>query len=539
MGGILTTLAAPAGLIITGLGKAGPLTVSNAFLNGVLTVEKAASPVGPWLHERSIFSLNSTAAVPVPLGPGAGFYRALSVDVSGATNSWVFAPEEIINLDALASRLAAGNDPVSEKVGFQFSSATIDLLLAYPGGPDPALQQALTDEFNTVIRRGALYDDVTFATVHLSPSTEDLIAQSPTGLELRRLNRQLLEDAYPEELFQKRTTGFLNLASAYGLLSTIAGSGNINCSACNSWQPEFEDGLATDAALSSPHIAMADRAGNVYIADKRSHAIRMVTPDGTIHTVAGTGVAGLGTTEPAPATSVELNNPNGIFVLSNGVFYILDRDNGLIRRVETNGIMTTIVSNGSAIPGGRGLWVSADESWLVFSANSQLKRWDNVHGLTVLADGFFQLGNVAMDPGGRLVVTDASANQVTRLESDGTRTVIAGNGTSSGGGDGQLALDTGLWQVRGIWFLPTGAYFITTDAGSQVWYVDLDAHIHLFLDGDAAGSYSGDGSWFYDQPHGHKVSFAKEITIDYDGNLLITESDRGYVRKVGFSRLTP
>ena len=139
MGGILTTLAAPAGLIITSLGKAGQLTVSNAFPNGVLSVEKAASPVGPWLQEKLICSLSSTAAVPVPLGPGAGFYRALAADVSGATNSWVFAPEEIINLDALASRLAAGNDPVSEKVGFQFSPATMDLLLAYPGGPDPAL----------------------------------------------------------------------------------------------------------------------------------------------------------------------------------------------------------------------------------------------------------------------------------------------------------------------------------------------------------------------------------------------------------------
>ena len=141
--------------------------------------------------------------------------------------------------------------------------------------------------------------------------------------------------------------------------------------------------------------------------------------------------------------------------------------------------------------------------------------------------------------GGRLVVTDAGFNQVTRLETNGTKTVIAGNGAFSGGGDGRLALDTGLWQVRGIWFLPTGAYFLTTDGGSQVWYVDLDAHIHLFMDGDAGGAHSGDGGWFYDNPHDHKVSFVKEITIDYDGNLLITESDRGYVRKVNFSRLNP
>ena len=144
-----------------------------------------------------------------------------------------------------------------------------------------------------------------------------------------------------------------------------------------------------------------------------------------------------------------------------------------------------------------------------------------------------------MDPGGHLVVTDAGANQVTRLEGDGSRTVIAGSGAFGGGGDGRLALDTGLWQVRGIWFLPTGAYFLTTDGGSEVWYVDRDAHIHLFVDGDASGSYSGDGDWFYSDPRDHKVSQVKEITVDYAGNLLITESDRGYIRKVNFSRLTP
>ena len=539
MGGLTTILATAADLRITSLGRAGDLTVSNTIPNGVLTVEKAASPQGPWLAGKSIFTLGSTAAVQVPLAPGAGFYRTLAVDVSGATNSWVFAPSEIINLDVVAAQLFAASDPVSEDLYFRFSQATLDLLQSYQGGPSPDLQKALTDEFNTIVQGGAWYDEAIFAAVHLSPSTRDLIARSPTGPELMRLNRQLLEDAYPESLFQKRTAGFLNLASAYGLLTTIAGSGNIVCSACNSWRPEFEGDPATAAALSSPHIAMADRAGNIYIADKRANAIRKVSPDGTIHTVAGTGSTSPFTTEPAPATSVGLNNPNGIFVLENGVFYILDRDIGLIRRVDTNGIMTTIVNNVGAIPGGRGLWVSPDESWLVFSAKSQLKKWDNENGLTVLADGFSDLGNVAMDPGGRLVVTDAGFNQVTRLETNGTKTVIAGNGAFSGGGDGRLALDTGLWQVRGIWFLPTGAYFLTTDGGSQVWYVDLDAHIHLFMDGDAGGAHSGDGGWFYDNPHDHKVSFAKEITIDYDGNLLITESDRGYVRKVNFSRLNP
>jgi sugar lactone lactonase YvrE len=335
-------------------------------------------------------------------------------------------------------------------------------------------------------------------------------------------------------------TGFTNLTESYGLLSTIAGSGASSCTPCNNWQPAFEGGPATNAALSHPHIAMADRAGNIYIADKEAHAIRKVTPDGNIFTVAGTGVAGRGDPySPAPATEIALNNPNGLWVRADGTFYILDRDNGLIRKVDTNGIMSTLVDSGfPMILGGRGLWVSPDESLLFYSAATQVMSYDTTNGLVIYASGFLQLGNLAIDPNGNLVVTDRLGFLVYRIASDGTKTVIAGNGYLSGGGDGQLATDTGLAQVRGIWFLLSGAYFLATDTGSQVWYVDTDGYIHLLLNG-TLHAHSGDGSWFYDDPTSAKIGAVRQITMDYDGNLLITENDAGYVRKVQFLRLSP
>jgi hypothetical protein len=225
-------------------------------------------------------------------------------------------------------------------------------------------------------------------------------------------------------------------------------------------------------------------------------------------------------------------------VREDGTFYILDRDNGLIRKVDTNGIISTLVDNGIAIFGGRGLWVSPDESLLFYSAATQVMSYDTTNGLVVYASGFRQLGNLAIDPNGNLVVTDRLGFLVYRIASDGTKTVIAGNGYLSGGGDGQLATDTGLAQVRGIWFLLSGAYFLATDTGSQVWYVDTDGYIHLLLNG-TLHAHSGDGSWFYDDPTSAKIGAVRQITMDYDGNLLITENDAGYVRKVQFLRLSP
>lgn len=403
-------------LRITTFGRNGQMTVTNTFTNGVVTVEKASSPGGPWAPEKNVFSLDSVAGLQLGLTGSLGFFRALAVDIST---------------------------------------------------PD----------------------------------------------------------------------GFTNLVNSYSLLTTVAGAGGTSISPNNKWDPASEGGPAVEAFLSRPHIAMADRAGNIYIADKEGHAIRKVTLDGLIHTVAGINSPDYGTTDPAPATTVALKNPNGIWVLPDGTFYILDRDNGLIRRVDTQGLLTTIIDHGGPIPEGRGLWVSSDESVILYCAGTEVRQWDTTNGLSVLVDGFRQLGNLAVDPQGRLAVTDRGASLVYRIESDLTKTVIAGNGLSFGGGDGELATDTGLWQVRGIWFLPTGAYFLATDSGSQVWYVDVDGYIHLFLNGNVV-AHDGDGSWFYD-PLTPKVSKIRQITMTYDGDLIITENDSGYVRRVQFLRNVP
>lgn len=450
--------------------------------------------------------------------------------LSALRMSWTSRP--------LVGRLfsSADSDGVSLYLSSLLSAATQKLMGTYAGGPDPALQAALVDELNRALTDPSLYDVDRFSSVGLSIPTEALLLEAPQGEALLHLNRLLLEDAYPVELRQKRASGFDQFVHSFGLLNTVAGSGQITCVSCDSWKPEAEGGPATNAPLSSPHIAMADRAGNIYIADKRAHAIRKVSPDGILTTVAGTGVGGYGDTSASPATTVQLNNPNGLWVFPDGTFYILDRDNGLIRRVDTNGIMTLVVDNGTPISGGRGLWVSPDESLLYFSAGSVIKRWDTTNGLSDYVTGFSDLANMAVDPAGNLVVTDAGRNHVVRIGSDGTQTVIAGASAviPGRGGDGQLAIDTVLQQVRGICFLPNGGYFLCTDLASQVWYVDPDGHVHLLLDGDAAGAHAGDGAWFYQDRATHKTSNVRQLTLDYEGNLIITESNYGYVRKIRF-----
>jgi len=534
----LLVLTSPAAdFKITSFSAGGSLTVTNSYLQGVVTVMSAPAVTGPWTPLKNAFSLSSSVQVNFAPLQSTSFCRALAVDVAGV-DTWLFSTNDILDLGTLAYKLTTWADAVSFLIGNTISPSTVDELANYGMVPDSELLVPLVHDLNVILQGPSIYSPDYFADVTLSPSTQALLAQSPQGSALIRLNRMLLDDAYPNELANIQDLGFTNLVQSFGVLSTVVGSGNIVCSACNSWQPGYEGGLATDAALSSPHITMADRAGNLYIADKRAHAIRKVTLDGHIHTVAGNNVAGFGSTNPVPATSVSLNNPNGLYVFENGMFYVLDRDNGLIRKVDTNGIMTTVVNQGYAISGGRGLWVSPDESLLYYANGSTLMRWDSTNGLTAYVTGFNSLANFAMDTAGHLVVTDDRYNQVFRIEADGTKTSIAGNGTVFGGGDGYLATETGLYQVRGIWFLPTGGYFLATDNACQLWYVDTSGYIHLVLNG-YFGAHAGDGAWVYDNPSLTKMSNGKEITVDYDGNLILTESEFGYVRKVQFLRHSP
>jgi hypothetical protein len=226
-------------------------------------------------------------------------------------------------------------------------------------------------------------------------------------------------------------------------------------------------------------------------------------------------------------------------VRGDGTLYILDLVNGKIRRRDTNLNMSTLFS----VPGltvGRGLWVNEEESLAYVSSGTVVKRWTPSEGVTDYATDFISLGNLVVDPRGYVVVADRFGHRVWRLFSDGTRVGIAGNGTTAnqpGGGDGGDATLTALEEVRGVWFLPTGAFLVCTHRGSQVWYVDVQGAIHLFLNGSRR-DHMGDGTWFWN-PEELRVSECRAVTMDREGNVLITEHDAGYVRKVQFLRHGP
>jgi len=101
----------------------------------------------------------------------------------------------------------------------------------------------------------------------------------------------------------------------------FAGAGNL----------AFADGQGTDARFNGIGSMAADAAGNLYIPDYGNNAIRKVTPDGKVTTIAGTGEQGYADGE---GNHAKFNGPSAIVVDKNGVIYVAEAGNNRIRKIE-------------------------------------------------------------------------------------------------------------------------------------------------------------------------------------------------------------
>jgi hypothetical protein len=345
---------------------------------------------------------------------------------------------------------------------------------------------------------------------------------------------------------------YTNLLESYGILETIAGRGRTDTDTSH-WSNSFEGEWATNVDLSRPHISFGDPWGNVLIVDQRSHSVLKVTPQGRLYTYAGTHIEGNGV-GPDYATNLHLRNPNGGWMRGDGTFYILDTENGKVRRVDTNGWMTTLFTT-APMGDGRACWVKSDESVVYFGsggtptsgAATNLNKWTRSSGaVTVVRNDFRELGNIMGDERtGNVYVSDRLANRVYRLDTNGVLTPIAGDGNQGVAVEGVPALQTPLALPRSVWFIPNGGFFITehdlgSDRGNRIWYVDPAGIIHRWMNGTSSPvKRVGDGQWFYANPTVAKVSRVRAINTDPFGNLIITESNYGYVRRIRFHRINP
>jgi len=140
-----------------------------------------------------------------------------------------------------------------------------------------------------------------------------------------------------------------------GVISTLAGIGAGGYSG--------DGGPATSAQLAWPQDVTVGMDGRLYFTDTGNHRIRKVSVDGTISTAVGTGVWGY-SGDGEPASRAQLARPRGVSVGADGCLFIGDTENHRIRRVTPDGTITSVAGSGiEGYSGDGGLAASAQLAW--------------------------------------------------------------------------------------------------------------------------------------------------------------------------------
>lgn len=292
------------------------------------------------------------------------------------------------------------------------------------------------------------------------------------------------------------------------------------------WESGFEGKDARDVKLTLPYMAVQDDSGRVYIADKVAHSVRWVDEIQEIHTAAGTGRQSDGSDAAQPGTACGLSFPNALWVHPSGRLYVLDFGNAKLRRLDPSGKIETIFQLPKDLKGGRGLAVSADESLIYVAAKDRIYRYDGQGKPRVFAQGFVNLGHLALLPSGELYAADRDAGYVYQLSPSGDRKVIAGDGTVRVKPGPVPATKQGLNQPRGLAFVPGLGLLIATQGGRSVYRLNPAGSLERILDGvNPSKTPEGPYALRIDQPLGK----LRGLFVARNGDLLLTHGDLGQV----------
>ena len=278
------------------------------------------------------------------------------------------------------------------------------------------------------------------------------------------------------------------------------GTNNIitNLAGTDSYGSFYDDGPATRAPLAFPFGVTVDTAGNLYIAE--GSRIRKISTNGIIiTTVAGVNVAGY-SGDGGPATNAQLSWSRGIAVDASGNVYFSDTNNHRIRKVSTNGIITTFAGNGSAGYSGDG-------------------------GLATSAQIDYPTA-VALDGLGNLYLADTANHRIRKIARNGTITTVAGDGFQGYFGDGGPAASARLDLPLGLAVDTMGNLYIADANNRVIRKISVNGIITTIAGIGRFYGYSGDGG----PAASAQLSDPAGLAVDAIGNVYIADDSNNAIR---------
>jgi uncharacterized protein (TIGR03437 family) len=343
-----------------------------------------------------------------------------------------------------------------------------------------------------------------------------------------------------------------------------------------------DGGLATAASLNTPTAVALGATGQLYIADTGNGRVRRVDATGPIATIAGSGLRFAG--DGGPATSAQLNQPEAVIVGPGGGLFIADAANSRVRLVAGDGTITTVAGTGLLRFTGDGgpataasfnrvsdlAFDGAGNLYVLDFGNKKIRRIDTAGAISsILGEGPLSPcgaapAGLAVDAAGNLFVADAVQHRICKRTPGGTVTFVGGAGVAGFSGDGGLATAAALNGPGGIAVDAAGTLYVadtfngrvrkisaagvitTLGVGTRPKRVAIGASGNVFftdgnsvrridptgtittLAGTGGYGFSGDGgpasSALLSDPYG--------LAVDTGGNLYIADRFNNRIRKV-------
>lgn len=260
-----------------------------------------------------------------------------------------------------------------------------------------------------------------------------------------------------------------------GTVSTIAGSTD----------PGYVNDVKANARFYSPQGIAVDAQGNVYVSDFGNNAIRKITPDGAVSTLAGGNGPGYADGQGLVA---KFHNPSGLAVDAQGNIYVADKGNNIIRKITAAGVTSTIAGN--TVPG-------------YINAVGTLAQFNSPSGVT-------------LDSKGNIYVADLSNSSIRKITSDGTVSTLAGNPTTT----------TDLLNLpQSITVDKNDNLFITDESGRILEISTANILYSIAGTVNVAGYTDGSGTdAAFNSPQG--------ITTDAQGNVYVADYNNNVIRKL-------
>lgn len=353
-------------------------------------------------------------------------------------------------------------------------------------------------------------------------------ASTPTGLAVDTLGALYIADPSAADVVKIPATGpsvvLLNAAvqdvvfspdgnlyaSVGNTVLRVDAAGAVTAHAGGGSLAYGDSGSATQARLNHPSGVATDSSGNLYIADRDNNRIRRVSTDGTITTVAGTGASG-NAGDGGLATDAQLNAPSSVSVDAAGNLYIADTGNQRIRKVTPDGHILAATNLGLLSP----VYVIPDSSGNIYIADAVagkiLKASANNGVPATVLTGLASPRGLALDQTGNLYFTEAGGAGVSRLAPNGAVTSLGGK-----------------WGIpRGVAVDNAGNVYVADTGLQQILQIDTTGNVAPIA-GTGTPGFSGDGG----PALAAQLGYPWDVSIASGETLVIADLDNNRIRSL-------